>query len=115
MGLPTNNKTDYYPNPLFNKGNISIGEFKTIDDCMNHPLRGTWCINRDEDNLFEKYTNSFTLTRVRTTNMGTLYELTYEILMKKDVSQKDFMDEIRCRNGNLNISIAIMENNNPQL
>lgn len=67
------------------------------------------------DDLFGKYTNSFTLTRVKTTNMGTLFELTYEIVMKDAISQKEFIDEIRCRNGNLNISIAILEYSNPQL
>ncbi len=67
------------------------------------------------DDLFVKYTNSFMLTKVKTTNMGTLFELTYEIQLKKEVSQKEFMDEIRCRNGNLNISIAILEYSNQQL
>lgn len=67
------------------------------------------------DDLFIKYTKSYSLTRVKTTNMGTLFELTYEIQMKDEISQKEFIDEIRCRNGNLNISIAMMENSNIQL
>lgn len=55
------------------------------------------------DDLFEKYTNSHELVRVRTTNMGTLYELTYSISLKEPEVSKAFIDEIRCRNGNLNI------------
>lgn len=55
------------------------------------------------DDLFEKYTSSHELVRVRTTNMGTLYELTYSINLKNPEISKVFIDEIRCRNGNLNI------------
>jgi len=55
------------------------------------------------DDLFKKYTNSAELIKVKTTNMGTLYELTYEIQLKDANISKQFMDEIRCRNGNLNI------------
>ena len=55
------------------------------------------------DDLFEKYTARHELMRVKTTNMGTLYELSYRILLKNPEKTKEFMDEIRCRNGNLNI------------
>lgn len=55
------------------------------------------------DDLFEKYTTSHELIRVRTTNMGTLYELTYNINLKDRNISKKFVDELRCRNGNLNI------------
>lgn len=55
------------------------------------------------DDIFDKYTKSRELTRVRTTNMGTLYELSYDIQLKSGSISKDFIDELRCRNGNLNI------------
>ena len=55
------------------------------------------------DDLFTKYTNSCTLDKVKTTNMGTLYELTYRISLKDEHKTKEFMDELRIRNGNLNI------------
>ena len=55
------------------------------------------------DDLFEKYTTSHELVRVKTTNMGTLYELTYDINLRGGDVSKEFMDELRCRNGNLNI------------
>ena len=58
------------------------------------------------DDLFEKYTSSQELSRVRTTNMGTLYELTYDVVLKDSKQTKAFMDEIRCRNGNLNITLG---------
>jgi Cdc6-like AAA superfamily ATPase len=45
----------YCPNVLFNDNNISIGEFKTLEEAMTHPLKGYWYFNREEDNLFAKY------------------------------------------------------------
>ena len=55
------------------------------------------------DNLFEKYTKSCVLERVKTSNMGTLYELTYRVTLPDGNAPKAFLDELRCRNGNLNI------------
>lgn len=55
------------------------------------------------DDLFAKYVRSFSLEKVKTTNMGTLYELQYRIVLKNDRVPKAFFDELRCRNGNLNI------------
>ncbi len=56
------------------------------------------------DDLFEKYTRRHELVKVRTSNMGTLYELSYQIELKDLEHSKEFIDAIRCRNGNLNIS-----------
>jgi len=55
------------------------------------------------DDIFDKYTRSHELIKVKTTNMGTLYELTYLINLKGTTVQKQFIDDLRCRNGNLNI------------
>lgn len=58
------------------------------------------------DDIFEAYTSGATLEKVKTTNMGTLFELTYQVQMKKDADEKKFIDEIRCRNGNLKIMLS---------
>ncbi len=55
------------------------------------------------DDLFDRYTRSHSLQRVRTTNMGTLYEIRYTIVMKDETKIQEFLDEIRTRNGNLTI------------
>lgn len=55
------------------------------------------------DDLFKKYTKSAQLIQVKTTNMGSLFELSYEIQMDQSMAEKEFIDQIRCRNGNLNI------------
>lgn len=56
------------------------------------------------DDLFERYTTAHTLGKVKTTNMGTLYELRYRITLRQEPVPKVFLDELRCRNGNLNIT-----------
>ena len=56
------------------------------------------------DDLFSEYTADAALERIRTTNMGTLYELDYKIVLKDEHKTKAFLDALRCRNGNLNIS-----------
>ena len=55
------------------------------------------------DDIFEKYTKSSKLEGVKTSNLGTLYELKYDIILKGNTVPKAFLDEIRTRNGNLNI------------
>ena len=55
------------------------------------------------DDIFEKYTKSAKLEDVKTSNLGTLYELKYDIILKGNAVPKAFLDEIRTRNGNLNI------------
>ena len=58
------------------------------------------------DDIFAKYTKQYNLDKVKTTNMGSMYELTYSIITKTHMNEKEFMDELRCKNGNLNISIS---------
>ncbi len=62
------------------------------------------------DDLFEQYTRRHELVRVRTSNMGTLFELSYAVELKDLRHTKEFIDAIRCRNGNLNISCGVEEN-----
>lgn len=59
------------------------------------------------DDLFQKYTTSVKLVSVKTTNLGSLNRLTYEMTLRNGVSEKEFIDELRCRNGNLEISVSL--------
>lgn len=59
------------------------------------------------DDLLEKYATKVTLTNVKTTNLGSLNRLTYELSLRKAGTEKAFIDELRCRNGNLEISMSI--------
>jgi uncharacterized membrane protein YhiD involved in acid resistance len=56
------------------------------------------------DDLFAEYTKSTRLEKVRTVNLGSLYELHYTIVLKDQKQEKAFIDRIRARNGNLEIS-----------
>jgi len=60
------------------------------------------------DDIFDKYLSENVLRKVKTTNMGTMFELTYECRIKDECEQKQFIDELRVRNGNLNITMGMM-------
>ena len=57
------------------------------------------------DDLFEQYTKSRKLMKAKTSNMGSLYKLDYKIEMKDSDRLQEFLDALRCRNGNLEIAI----------
>lgn len=52
---------------------------------------------------------------VKTANMGSLFKLTYNVTLKNSTEEKDFIDDLRCRNGNLEISMARQEVTNNEL
>jgi uncharacterized membrane protein YhiD involved in acid resistance len=58
------------------------------------------------DDIFCRYTTRVDLEEVKTTGMGSLYKLTYKIAMRQNASTKALMDEMRVRNGNLEISCS---------
>lgn len=56
-----------------------------------------------------KYTSSWELVQVKTTNMGSLFRLTYALTLQDAALEKEFINELRCRNGNLEITISRQE------
>ena len=58
------------------------------------------------DDIFKKYTSSAELESVKTTNMGSMFDLKYRITINKDVNEKNFIDELRVKNGNLKIILS---------
>jgi hypothetical protein len=67
------------------------------------------------DDIFDKYSTSVRLERVKTTNLGSMFELTYTIRFKEDINEKEFIDDIRTRNGNLNIMLNKVQTPNEML
>ena len=59
------------------------------------------------DEVFGKFTTGSELRKIRTTDMGSLYELVYTVTMENNINQKEFLDVLRCRNGNLNITLSL--------
>lgn len=65
--------------------------------------------------IFSRYTSECELVHVRTTNMGSLFRLTYHITMRERDSEKAMIDSLRCRNGNLEISVSAQETDHMEL
>lgn len=58
------------------------------------------------DSVFSYYATDYQLIKVKTTDLGSLFQLSYMITMKNKISEKEFLDALRCRNGNLNITLS---------
>lgn len=61
------------------------------------------------DPVLREYCTEFSLKQVKTTNMGSLFRLTYDLTMKNISGEKAFLDALRLRNGNLEISLSHQE------
>lgn len=85
---------------------IKFGEraisFKTLKITIPEDLDYTNVFN----DILDKYTTGYTLKKIKTTDLGSLFELTYKVNMKTKVNDKEFIDELRCRNGNLSIILT---------
>ena len=58
------------------------------------------------DDLFKEYTRDCVLVRVKTANMGSMFKLTYDLTLRQPKREKEFVDKLRERNGNLEIMIS---------
>ena len=67
------------------------------------------------NDIFVNYTTCHELTRVKTSNIGSLFRLTYNISLKDTAKEKEMIDKIRCRNGNLEISVSKQETSAAEL
>ncbi len=61
------------------------------------------------DDIFSEYTSQYDLVRVKTTNLGSMFKLTYNISLKDCRKEKEMIDKIRQRNGNLEIAVSRQE------
>lgn len=61
--------------------------------------------------ILDRYTSEYELVQVRTTNMGSLYRLTYNLTLLTPNRERELIDELRRRNGNLEITISRQETN----
>ena len=58
------------------------------------------------EEVFEEYTKSYELVKVKTTNLGSMFRLTYDVILKDPCKEKELIDKLRCRNGNLEITVS---------
>lgn len=61
------------------------------------------------EEILKQYANSYELIRVKTTNMGSMFRLTYDLVLKDAAKEKEMIDKLRCRNGNLEITVSRQE------
>nr|MCR4719655.1 DUF4956 domain-containing protein [Bacillota bacterium] len=84
---------------LFEKKSVQKTLKITIPENLNY--QGAF------DEILEKYTKSYKLIKIKTTDLGSLFELCYNVIMQNGENEQEFINEIRCRNGNLNIILSV--------
>jgi len=95
---------------LYNKFDFgakkNAGKYKVLHITIPEDLDYTGVF----DEILDKYTSSHELMQVKTTNMGSLFKLTYHLVLDSAEAEKELIDKLRCRNGNLEISVSHQEN-----
>ncbi len=61
------------------------------------------------EGVLSEYTSDYELTQVKTTNMGSLFRLTYNVTLRDAANEKELIDKLRVRNGNLEITVSNQE------
>lgn len=67
------------------------------------------------DDVFAAYTTSYEMVFVKTFNMGSLYKLQYDVQLKDPGCVRQLVDELRCRNGNLEIAVSYQQSTGDEL
>lgn len=86
--------------------NFDIFRRKKLKKQLRITVPENLCFENAFEEILKEHTCSHTLTRIKTTDLGALYEIWYNIIIDKTLNQKEFLDEIRCRNGNLTIILS---------
>lgn len=67
------------------------------------------------EEIFKDYTSSCELVNVKSTNMGSMFRLTYDVVLRDPSKEKELIDKLRCRNGNLEINVSKQSTVNMEL
>ena len=84
-------------------GKTSFGERKYNEKDLRITIAEDLDYTDIFEDIFAEYTSKFSLEQVKTTNLGSMYELKYHITLKDAKKEKEMIDQLRCRNGNLTI------------
>ncbi len=95
---------------MFILSKLNFGVGKTIDKMLKIIIPEDLDYQGAFDDVLRTYTVRHDLKKVKTTDLGTLYELVYIVTMKNGTNEKEFLDQIRCRNGNLNVILVMNAN-----
>ncbi|MCD7927938.1 MAG: DUF4956 domain-containing protein [Oscillospiraceae bacterium] len=94
---------------LYNR--LSFGEDKTgaLDRTFHITVPEDLDYTNVFEDLFPEYATRWELTHVKTTNMGSMFKLAYDVTLRSREAEKPLIDQLRCRNGNLEISVSKQE------
>jgi hypothetical protein len=94
---------------LYNSLNLgmdkNVEKYKTLTVTIPEDLDYTGIF----DDIFEEFTTFCQVVRVKTTNMGSMFKITYHVTLRDSKREKEMIDNIRCRNGNLEVVVSIQE------
>ncbi len=90
---------------LFILNTLNFGQEKSKGRVLNITVPENLDFEGKFEDIFDKYLVDYDYISVRTTNTGSLYKLSIEVNLKDGASVKEFLDELRTRNGNLDISL----------
>ena len=96
---------------LYNLLGIAVRPKTALDKTLRITIPEDLNYSEVFDDLMKEYTSYCEIISVKTTNMGSLYKLQYNITLKNANNEKEFIDALRCRNGNLEICICRQEPN----
>ena len=94
---------------LYDRLEFGAGKKKNLYKTLNVTIPEDLNYTGVFDDIFTEYTIEHNLSRVKTTNMGSMFRLTYDITLKDAAGEKEMIDKIRCRNGNLEITVSGQE------
>ncbi|MDD3218061.1 MAG: DUF4956 domain-containing protein [Lachnospiraceae bacterium] len=100
---------------LFLLSKSGFGERKEIDKNLKITIPEDLDYTGIFDDIFDNYTKKVQLNKVKTINLGSMYELDYQIELKDPEMEKEMLDAIRCRNGNLTIVCGRVSDMGPEL
>lgn len=92
---------------MFTTEKLGFFERKTINKKLKITIPENLNFEGAFDEILKKYTKSYTLEKIKTTELGSLFEVCYSVNMLKNQDEQEFLNELRCRNGNLNIILSV--------
>jgi hypothetical protein len=92
---------------MFVLNRTHFGVRKTVQKMLKVTIPESLAYEEAFTEVFDEYKVRYELKKIRTTELGSLYELVYTVTLAEITNQKQFLDAIRCRNGNLDLSLTM--------
>ncbi len=93
-------------NLLYNRLDLGFQKNSSLYKTLNITIPEDLDYTGVFETVLAEYTTSYELIRVKTTNMGSLFRLTYNVILRDSTRERALIDELRCRNGNLEITVS---------